>query len=89
MPASRPDLHQVCHANGLSHRPSPRDHYDHFIPVYAVDDDELAGALERANQEANLELVPPIFLLESHPRVYSVPTIDKLWHLCSNTPGVR
>lgn len=37
----------VCHANGLSHRPSPAPSL--FIPVYTADDEELAGALERVN----------------------------------------
>lgn len=70
----------VCHANGLSHRPSSAP--SQFIPVYTADDDELAGALERVNQEVNQEVNPgliplPIFL-ESHLRVCSVPTRDKI-----------
>lgn len=64
MPVPRPDLHHVCHTNGLSHRPSPTR--SEFIPVYTVDDDELAGALERVNQEVNPGLIPLPILLEGH-----------------------
>lgn len=60
--------------SAIARRPAP----SHLIPVYTADDEELAGALERVNQEVDPGLMPLPIFLESHPRVSSVPTTDKI-----------
>ncbi len=89
VPCQRPaqTLRHVCHANGLSHRLSPTR--SQFIPVYTADDDELAGALERVNQEVDPGLIPLPILLESHSP--SILGSDNRQNIASmqQYPGVR
>lgn len=47
-------------------QPSPVTAPSHFIPVYTVDDDELAASLERVNKEVSPGLIPLPILQESH-----------------------
>ncbi|KFY13350.1 hypothetical protein V492_03338 [Pseudogymnoascus sp. VKM F-4246] len=56
IPALRPDP-SSCVPREWS-QASPVSAPSHFIPVYTADDDELAGALEPLDQEANPETHP-------------------------------